>query len=106
MSVRVEIELDIEKIQREGKYDVNQMYLDIDSLFVENGAVRCQPEDGEGIAYTGHGTDKDLAIISCAINEVEDCDWFIDNVLRWVWFIGDGACIIVEDLLAEHQSGI
>lgn len=101
MSVRVEIELDIEKIQSEGKYDVNTMYQDIDAFFLGNGAVRCEPESGEGVAYTGAGTGRDFGIIAKLNCELKKQNWFTENVKRWVWFIKTLNQVICEDWMQQ-----
>jgi hypothetical protein len=101
--VKVEIVLDEEKVKKEGKYNLDEMYKAIDDLFLSYGADRCESEN-KGVAYCSQSGEKDLAVIGGAVSELEDEQWFVNSVTLWQWFIGNGENVVCEDILQEYRD--
>ncbi|OBV28815.1 hypothetical protein BKN38_07820 [Helicobacter sp. CLO-3] len=73
--------LDEEKILREDKYDLEQMYQLIDELARESGLIKIDKH-----TYHCKGNEQDLACLGIFVykNLVEH-DWFTLNLKEWIW---------------------
>lgn len=75
------IVLDEEKIIKEGKYDLNKLYQNIDELAEHAGLIKKNK-----YTYICQGNEKDLAALGIFnfMNLVEK-EWFTKNVKEWTW---------------------
>ena len=80
------IQLDEERINAEGKYDIEKMWKVIDSFFEEGECIKEVLPDG---AVMYHGNPKKpnyLAYFGMAYAELEDIEWFVKYVSKWIWY--------------------
>lgn len=85
--MKMEIKLDEERIRRDGKYDVAELWKMIDKEFVNACTKEVQPDGA--VMYVGI-PDKDYYTeINVAIMILEDKDWFAQYCVKWVWFDND-----------------
>lgn len=95
------IKFDKEKIEREGKYDFENMNRIIDEEFASIGIIK----DDEGVYVNG-----DFGSFGSMIFALQKVDWFLDNVTEWLWYdsgyIEDPAPdeFLVEDLAAHYRN--
>lgn len=73
--------LDEEKILREKKYNLAQMYEIIDEMALESGLVKINKH-----TYHCKGNEKDLACLGIFIQyNLMEAEWFVKNVAEWIW---------------------
>lgn len=82
--LKLEIVLDREKIEAEGKYDWEAMQAILDEIFKQQELIR----SGVGI-YVGSGRASDFASFWSAIWALAEKEWFMNNVKKWVWYNSD-----------------
>lgn len=85
------IKLDYDKIQREGKYEPQEIDRVINQSFLESGI--CKDENG----YYVNG---DFVSFGSIILWLSKEDWFMNNVLEWLWYDSDS----VEDVLDFYKT--
>ncbi len=75
------IVLDEEKIKKEGKYNLEKIYKNIDEMAEESGLIKKNK-----YTYICKGDEKDLAALGIFNfqNLVEE-EWFTKNVKEWIW---------------------
>ncbi len=75
------IVMDEDKIRREGKYDLDKLYQNIDELAEYAGLIKKNK-----YTYICQGNEKDLAALAIFnfMNLVEE-EWFTKNVKEWTW---------------------
>lgn len=71
------IKMDSNKIEREGKYDLAKIDDYLDEEFLREGMHK--DEDG---FYVG----GNFFTYGSMILALSKADWFIDNVLEWIWY--------------------
>ena len=75
------IVLDEEKILREGKYNLDEMYKLIDEIAAESGLIKVDKH-----TYHCKGSDKDLACLGILVyRNLINYEWFTLNVKEWDW---------------------
>jgi len=79
--IKMLIEMDEEKIEREDKYDLNKINTYLKELFARIDSFK----DEEGL-YT-NGTFESFGAIVWRLSEQ---DWFLNNVKRWIWYTNEG----------------
>ena len=93
------IKFDEQKVEREGKYDLEKMNKVIDKEFLDMGVTK----DENGVYVNG-----DFESFGSMIFALKKLDWFVENVSEWLWY--DSGFIsnptpdeyIVEDLIARY----
>lgn len=97
--IRMYIELDKEKIEREGIYNYEKMQQHIDERIIRFGGYK----DTDGW-YT-NGTWEAFGAIAA---NLEESNWFMDNVKKWLWNNKDYETkpgdVCIEDLLEEIRN--
>lgn len=95
------IQLDEEKIEREGKINLEGAYKSIDLTFAQKDVTLYKIEDG--IHYYTRDIDKHDFEYLWMVNKVmKTADWFMNNVKVWRYIDEeDGEIIEEEDLLEE-----
>lgn len=101
--LKTEIVLDEEKIIREGKSDINDIWQKIDNLFTESGLIKLD----KGV-YRDAGNDGDWAMFGHINIQLFETPWFHDNVKRWLWYNSDNSDdendFEVEDVIYELEK--
>lgn len=74
------IVLDEDKINREGKYDINKMWEAIDALFAEKELIKVE----KGVYQSNPSSMKDDEVnMGAIIVTLSEVDWFMNNVTVW-----------------------
>lgn len=91
------IKFDNEKVEREGKYDLEKMNRIIDEEFASMGVTK----DKDGLYVNG-----DFGSFGSMIFALQKLDWFMDNIVEWLWYDSDGKPdpedYSVEDLATHY----
>ncbi len=72
--------LDEEKILREGRYDLDDVYKTIEEI-----ALKCQMIKIDKNRYHTKDNEHCLADLSIAVDRLANCSWFTLNVKEWIW---------------------
>lgn len=81
------IQLDEERILREGKYDLNDMWRVIDKMF-ENGCTKSVQPNGE-VLYSGDPMKDYYTRINLAYLNLKHRPWFAKYCTKWIWYDND-----------------
>ncbi len=75
------IVMDEDKIRKEGKYELDKLYQNIDKMAEHAGLIKKNK-----YTYICQGNEKDLAALGIFnfMNLVEE-EWFTKNVKEWTW---------------------
>lgn len=96
---KVFVELDYDKLEHEGKYDIEKIDKMLQQMFFDKGIKK----DDDGF-YVGGTFETFWAIILYLSKQ----NWFMDNLKVWKWYNSDGSKnpndYAVEDLLAFYQN--
>jgi hypothetical protein len=94
------VEYDVEKIEREEKYDLQEIDEIVNEVFSMNGLHK--NEDG---FYVG----GDFVEFGAVILYLTEKKWFMDNIKVWKWYQSDEAETDDEyyedDVLADFRDG-
>lgn len=82
--LKMVIELDEEKIKKEGKYDLQKMYAHLDENFVKSGL-----KVEELGVYTDNGNEYDLNEFMALATVLSDVEWFKKYIKTWDWYEED-----------------
>lgn len=97
--IKMFIELDKEKIEKEGILDYEKMLQQIDNEIESVGGYK-----GSDGWYTNGSWEGFGAIASVW----EECDWFMNNVKKWLWRNTDyedgPGDVCIDDLLEEIEN--
>ncbi len=75
------IVMDEDKIRREGKYDLDKLYQNIDELAEYAGLIKKNK-----YTYICQGNEKDLAALAIFnFHKLVEAEWFTKNVKEWTW---------------------
>ena len=75
------IVMDEDKIKREGKYDLENIYKDIDNMAEYAGLIKKNK-----YTYICQGNEKDLAALAIFnFHKLVEQEWFTKNVKEWTW---------------------
>ena len=75
------IVMDEDKIRREGKYDLDKVYQNIDELAEYAGIIKKNK-----YTYICQGNEKDLAALAIFnFHKLVEAEWFTKNVKEWTW---------------------
>lgn len=99
------IQLDEERILREGKYDLNDMWRVIDKMF-ENGCTKSVQPNGE-VLYLGDANKDYYTRISLAYMRLSEQKWFAQYCSKWIWYDNDddeNLPFADEDVLAKERK--
>ena len=79
------INLDREKIEKDGKYTVDEVWEMITKEFEGYPFKQEEQEDG-GILYVGQGEQSSFSGCNCAYVGLSECEWFARYVSEWIWY--------------------
>lgn len=82
--LKLEIVLDKEKIEAEGKYDWVAMQAILDEIFKQQGLIKSDV----GI-YVGSGSSNDFTNFWRITWAIAETECFMNNVKKWVWYNSD-----------------
>ena len=83
-TLKMVIEFDEEKIEKEGKYDLQRMYAHLAERFTENGLMVVK----NGI-YVDGGNEKDLMYFMAIATSLPGIEWFKRYIKKWDWYEDD-----------------
>ena len=99
------IEINEEKVRREGACDLKQMYSIIDGLFAKYKLPRI-PTDGNLRIYRNGNSKQDFGMMWNINLLLREKRWFVCNVKQWKWCLqenpDDPNDIIEEDLIVGY----
>lgn len=105
--LKLEMKLDIERIEQAQKYTSQAIQSSVDSTFGKYGFRKESQPDGT-VCYYGTGATKDYGIFGRLITTLKDKDWFMPYVVKWLWYNSDDGedenDFAVEDILL-HYAG-
>ena len=87
------IELNANKIEEEGKYDLNRINAYLDKMFTK----RNMQKDNDNWYINGDFSGCGSLIITLSQKE-----WFMDNLVKWLWYDTDDESM--EDLKAHYSN--
>ncbi|RBQ27623.1 hypothetical protein [Arcobacter sp. CECT 9188] len=94
----IKIVMDEEKILREGKYTLEEIYKNIDDL-----AKFSRMKKIDKYNYVSkNDTPSDLGCF--AYSNLEEQDWFIDNVKEWLWLDKEDGIDDILKVLKEFKA--
>lgn len=83
------IQLDVEKIERQDKYDIKDMWQVIDEIFDKQKCVKEVNDDGS-VMYSGNpNSDNHLADFGVAYITLKSSPWFLEYAAKWIWYDND-----------------
>lgn len=85
--MKMEIKLDEERIRRDGKYDVAELWKMIDKEFANACTKEVQP-DGS-VIYSGISDRDYFTCISIAYSMLKRNKLFIEYCIKWIWYDND-----------------
>ena len=98
------IKLDEERVKKDGKYDLAELWKDIDALF-ESGCTKQVQPDGS-VMYLGDTAKDYFTCISIAYIKLCASEWFARYCSRWIWYYNDddeNLPFADEDVLAKER---
>ncbi len=95
------IVMDEDKIRREGKYDLDKVYQNIDELAEYAGLIKKNK-----YTYICQGNEKDLAALAIFnFHKLVEAEWFTKNVKEWTWINKEeGDENLIEHFKNEHEG--
>ena len=101
---KVSILLDKDRIIKEGKFPLNDIYYTVEKTYKENGFLRdFDMGDGSMVFYGVKGLD-DLSGFMSAKRFLQNADWFIRYALKWTGYENERHeytdTFVEEDILA------
>lgn len=107
--LKLEIKLDEAKIKSENKYDVISIYQTLEKSFFKYDIPMNKEKDGTLVFY-GRGHARDYGAFGAVITSLKEKGWFIDYVIKWVWYNSDDGLneedYSVEDVLYHYTRRI
>lgn len=83
------IQLDEERIKREGKYSLEKMWSIIDEAFSHGQCIKEFQSDGS-VMYSGNpNRDNYLSDFGIAYMILMDKKWFAEQASKWIWYNND-----------------
>ena len=83
--LKLEIKLDEGKISKEQKYSVSSVYYALEEAFNSYHLRKDSEPDGT-IVFYGSGDPRDYGAFGCIITSLKEKSWFMDYVIKWIWY--------------------
>lgn len=95
------IVMDEDKIRKEGKYDLDKLYQNIDELAEYAGLIKKNK-----YTYVCQGNEKDLAALAIFnFHKLVEEEWFTKNVKEWIWINKkEGNEDLIEHFKKENEG--
>ncbi len=101
---KIEIELDDEKIIREGKYEIADIYATIRSWFAEEDIPEVK-NDSHTLTFISARTDRDdfarMGLLEVSLIKVP---WFKPYVTKMLWYNNSYGADYVENVIEEFRK--
>lgn len=81
------IKLDEERVKKDGKYDLAELWKDIDALF-ESGCTKQVQPDGS-VMYLGDTAKDYFTCICLAYHNLKNNPRFASYCSKWIWYDND-----------------
>lgn len=81
------IKLDEERVLRDGKYDLADMWRLIDEKFVGDCVKEVQADGA--VLYSGNPMRDYYTRINLACLNLKQCHWFAQYCTKWIWYDND-----------------
>ena len=82
----MKIQMDEEKILREGKINLQKVYAALDRIFAKYNLVKGETEPDGTLNYLGTESNKDFGRFTTVAINLEDVNtWFAPNCKKWLW---------------------
>lgn len=111
--IKVEIELDEQKIIDDGKYVPESILECLDDAFVRNGQQILEAEGFRRVYRDGGNTEKDFAVLGGLVVDFADEEFFLPYAKKILWYNSDNGKdendFVVEDFLQtirEYNIGV
>ena len=105
--LKLEIKIDDDKVEQEGKYPISSIYNAVDKVFMKYDFRKEILEDGT-YCYYGNGMPKDYGIFGRIITTLKEKEWFMDYLSKWLWYNSDDGeneeDFSVEDVLYHYTK--
>lgn len=102
--LKVQIDLDINKIITESKYPQTALSATVDKVFSNKGMKVSVDDENGRIIVTDSGRVDDYGNLWSVIWGLAEKSWFVDNLKEWLWFNNDDGDDSVEDILSYIRS--
>lgn len=106
--IKVEIELDEQKIKDDGKYVPESILECMDDAFLRRNQKILEAEGFRRVYRDSGNTEKDFAILGGLVLDLVKKDWFGNNVSKIMWYNSDNGKneddFYVEDFLANIKK--
>ena len=95
------IVMDEDKIRKEGKYDLDKLYQNIDKMAEHAGLIKKNK-----YTYICQGNEKDLAALAIFnFHKLVEEEWFTKNVKEWIWINKkEGNEDLIEHFKKENEG--
>lgn len=93
--IRMEIEINEEKLQRQRGISAAAVYRKVDALFAKHGLIK----KDTGI-YVKRGDDNDLSAFMIVMGRLREAKWFYPYVASWWFFVGESE---VTNVVAAYE---
>ena len=105
--LKLEIKIDDNKVEQEGKYSASNIYSAVDKVFMKYDFRKEILKDGT-YCYYGNGRPKDYGIFGRIITTLKEKEWFMDYLLKWLWYNSDDGeneeDFAIEDVLYHYTK--
>ena len=105
--LKLEIKMDEDKIEMEQRYSITSIYQTLQQMFAQHSLNQTIAPDGTVIFY-GNGNPQDYGAFGCMITSLKEKDWFMDYVIKWVWYNSDDGeneeDFSIEDVLYHYTK--
>lgn len=102
--LKVQIDLDINKIITESKYPQTVLSATVDKVFSDKGMKVSVDDENGRIIVTDSDRVDDYGNLWSVIWGLSEKSWFVDNLKEWLWFNNDDGDDSVEDILFYIRS--
>lgn len=102
--LKVQIDLDTNKIITESKYSQTALTATVDKVFSDKGMKVSIDDENGRIIVTDSGSADDYGNLWSVIWGLAEKSWFVDNLKEWLWFNNDDGDNSVEDILFYIKS--
>lgn len=107
--LKLEIKLNEQKIENDGKYAPATIYGALDKLFDRYQIRKNVLPDGT-LSYYGSGIPRDFGAFGACILLLKRQTWFLDYVTKWLWFNSDNGRteddFRIEDVLYHYTKKV
>ena len=105
--LKLEIKLVSINTDKEREIKVDDIYINLDSIFEKYGFRKIIANDGTH-CYYGNGNPGDYGTFGRLITILKSKDWFINHASKWLWYNSDDSDdeddYSVEDILYHYTK--